>query len=169
MQIIFETPRLMLREFTISDTGFIKELNSDPKVLKYLHEPLIETNGQALHVITNIILPQYKSKLGRWAIHTKNNNECIGWCGLKYLPESDETDLGYRLMQSFWGKGYATEAARHTLEYGFKMLHIKKITGRAHIENTASIKILEKIGMQFQKEEIVDACPVKTYTRNNPY
>ncbi|MGG9964702.1 GNAT family N-acetyltransferase [Ferruginibacter sp. SUN106] len=161
--MVFETPRLILRRFTEADTGLLLQLNSDPEVLKYLHEPLLETEEQAMHVLQNIILPQYKNNLGRWAIHLKTSNEFIGWCGLKYRPELDEIDLGYRLMQQYWGKGYAFEAAKHTVDYGFNQLHLKTITGRAHIENTASLRILGKVGLQFIKEEVVDDCPVKTF------
>jgi len=164
MKIIFETSRLILRQFTLADAPLIQQLNSDPEVLKYLHEPLLETEEQAKIVLENIILPQYKNNLGRWAIHTKDNNGFIGWCGLKYRPELDEIDLGYRLKKSAWGKGFALEAAQHTLDHGFNQLHLKTITGCAHIENTASLKILEKIGMQFIKEVIIDNCPVKAYS-----
>lgn len=168
MNIIFQTPRLTLCQFTEADAPLIFTLNSDPVVLQYLHEPLLENEEHAAQIIRDIIMPQYQHNLGRWAIHVKGNNEFIGWCGLKYRPELDEIDLGYRLMQKAWGKGYATEAAQQTLEYGFKTLNIKLITGRAHIENIASIKILEKIGMDFIGEGIVDDCPVKTYTKANP-
>ena len=92
----------------------------------------------------DIILPQYKNNLGRWAIHTKDNMDFIGWCGLEYWPGLDEIDLGHRLMQKAWGKGFATEAAQQSLEHGFKRLDLNLITGRAHIENLASIKVLEK-------------------------
>lgn len=163
MHIILQTPRLILRQFTLDDAGLLLALNSNPEVLKYLHEPLLETEEQALHVLQNIILPQYKNNLGRWAIHLKATNEFIGWCGLKYLAELDEIDLGYRLMQEFWGKGYAFEAAKHTVDYGFNQLYLKKIVGRAHIDNAASLKILEKTGMQYTKDEVVDNCPVKTF------
>jgi RimJ/RimL family protein N-acetyltransferase len=167
MIIIFETPRLILRQFTEADAPLILELNSDPEVLKYLHEPTLKTEDQAKKILLDIILPQYKNNLGRWAIHTKNNMEFVGWCGLKYRPELDEIDLGYRLMQKAWGKGYATEAAQHTLDYGFKTLNLSLITARAHIENAASSRILEKIGMTFTGEDVVDNCPVKTYTKAN--
>jgi len=168
MNIVFETPRLILRQFTESDAPLILQLNSDPEIVKYVHEPVLETEVQANKIIIDIILPQYKNNLGRWAIHTKDNLEFIGWCGLKYRPELDEIDLGYRLMQKAWGKGYATEAAQSTLDHGFNILDLKLITGRAHIENLASIKVLEKIGMDFIGEGIVDDCPVRTYTRANP-
>ncbi len=168
MKIILQTPRIILRQFTEADAPLILALNSDPEVVKYLHEPALKTEEQAKKILLEIILPQYKNNLGRWAIHTKHNNEFIGWCGLKYRPDRDETDLGYRLMQKDWGKGYATEAAQHTLDYGFKTLNLSLIMARAHIENTASSRILEKIGMTFIGEDVVDDCPVKTYTRANP-
>ena len=130
MHIIFETPRLILRQFTEDDAPLILELNSDPEIVKYVHEPTLQTEEQAKKIIIDIILPQYKNNLGRWVIHTKDNNEFIGWCGLKYRPELDEIDLGYRLIQKAWGKGYATEAAQHTLDHGFKSLNLKLITGQ---------------------------------------
>lgn len=164
MQHVLETPRLILCQFTQTDAHLIFELNSDPAVVKYVHEPVLKNEADARKILSGNILPQYKNNLGRWAVYTKSNHEFIGWCGLKYRPELDEIDLGYRLKRSAWGKGYATEAAKHTLDHGFNILRLEKITGRAHIENFASLKVLEKIGMQFYREETVDECPVKTYT-----
>ena len=80
MQIILQTPRLTLRQFTEADAPLIYQLNSDPAVVQYVHEPTLQSEEMARDVIVNIILPQYKNKLGRWAIHTKHNNEFIGWC-----------------------------------------------------------------------------------------
>ena len=168
MHIIFETPCLILRQFTEADAPLILALNSDPEIVKYVHEPILKTLEQAENILQDIILPQYKNNLGRWAIHTKDNMDFIGWCGLKYRPGLDEIDLGYRLMQKAWGKGFATEAAQHSLDYGLNQLNLKLITGRAHIENIASIKVLEKIGMDFIGEGIEDDCPVRTYTKANP-
>jgi [ribosomal protein S5]-alanine N-acetyltransferase len=168
MHILFQTPRLILRQFTEADAPLILSLNSDPEIVKYLHEPTLKTVEDAEKILLDIILPQYKNNPGRWAIHTKDTMDFIGWCGLKHRPEIDEIDLGYRLMQKAWGKGFATEAAQHCLEYGFNNLNLKLITGRAHIENLASIKVLEKIGMDFIAEGIVDDCPVRTYTKANP-
>lgn len=154
MNIVFETPRLILRQFTKDDSKLILQLNSDPEIVKYVHEP---------------ILTELKDdNLGRWATYTKNNNEFIGWCGLKYRAELDEIDLGYRLIKKAWGMGFATEAAKHTLDHGISKLNIDLITGRAHVENIASIKVLEKIGMQFIGEGIIDDCPVRTYTASKP-
>ena len=106
--------------------------------------------------------------MGRWAIHTKSDCEFIGWCGLKYIKETGVYDLGYRLLRTAWGKGYATEAAQYTLLYGLRDLKIKLITGTAHFENIASIKVLEKIGMKFSREEIIAGQPVKVCTISLP-
>jgi ribosomal-protein-alanine N-acetyltransferase len=168
MHVVFETPRLFLRRFTEADAPLIYRLNSDPEVVKYVHEPLLEIEEQAADILIKNILPQYKINLGRWAIHTKTDYEFIGWCGLKYIEETGIIDLGYRLLKTAWGKGYATEAAQYTLIYGLRDLKIKLITGMAHVENIASIKVLEKSGMKFIKNEITSGIPVKTYTLSLP-
>lgn len=168
MQIIFETPRIILREFGEEDAPLILNLNSDPEVLKYVHEPLLKNEAEAKEVLDKIILPQYKIKLGRWAIYTKATYEFIGWCGLKKLEETGITDLAYRLLKTAWGKGYATEAAQYTLIYGLKNLEIETITAMAHVNNIASINILEKIGMNYQRDDILDQCPVKIFTLSLP-
>lgn len=168
MRIIFETPRLILRRFTAEDAELIFKLNSDPEVIKYVHERPLETEEDARNIIVNIILPQYEKNLGRWAMHTKADNEFIGWCGLKFLAEKNEIDLGYRLFKRLWGNGYATEAATHTLEYAFNTLQLPLIHGKAHVENIASLKVLEKIGMKFIRDEVEDECPIKVYTIANP-
>lgn len=164
MQFIFETPRLYLRRFTEDDASLILELNNHAEVVKYVHEPILETIEQANIILINQIIPQYTLyNLGRLAVHLKDTHEFIGWCGLKYRPELDEVDLGYRFFPSTWGNGYATEAAQHTLKYGFNELQLKRIVGRAHFENIASLNVLRKIGMKYLRNETVDGCPVETY------
>ncbi|MBL0357758.1 MAG: GNAT family N-acetyltransferase [Chitinophagaceae bacterium] len=101
-------------------------------MLRYIPEPVPETDEAARQIITNIVLPQYQNKLGRWAVHLKATNEFVGWCGLKCLKENNEIDLGYRFKPSAWGKGYATEAAKATLAYGLDTLLLKKIIAHTH-------------------------------------
>ena len=88
---------------------------------------------------------------GRWATFLKRENIFIGWSGLAYLPEFDEIDLGYRFLPEHWGLGYATEASQAILEYGFNQLNLKKIIAIALKENEASIRVMEKVGMEFDK------------------
>jgi len=164
-QFIFDSERLVLRQFTIDDAALIHQLNSDPLVLKYVHE-LPSTPERALERLQHSILPHYlQYGYGRWAVALKATNDFIGWCGLKFRPERNETDLGYRFLPSRWGKGYATEAAIACLDYGFGHLQLDRITAAAHIENIASLRILEKCGMRYLRDEEVDHCPVKSFER----
>lgn len=169
MNIIVETERLFLRQFTEADAALVQQLNSTPEVLQYIPEPILTSVEEAKYVLVNIILPQYEKNLGRWATHIKETNKFIGWCGLKWLHENDDIDLGYRFMPAAWGKGYATEAAQATLKYGHDTLNLEKITAHAHVDNIASQKILEKIGMRYVGEGMDAGMPVKGYVsfRNN--
>jgi [ribosomal protein S5]-alanine N-acetyltransferase len=161
MQIILQTPRLYLRQFTEADAPLLYHLNTQPDVLKYIPEPVLTSEEHAKEVLSNIILPQYKNNLGRWAVHVKENDEFIGWCGLKLVD--GEIDLGYRFLPKDWGKGYATEVAKATRLYGHQNLQLEKIIAHAHIDNIASQNVLTKIGMQFAGEGVDGGVPVKGY------
>jgi RimJ/RimL family protein N-acetyltransferase len=173
MNVIIVTNRLLLRTFTINDAQLIYDLNKDEDVTRYTYDPIIDPE-QARDVLEKVILPQYVLyNHGRWAVHLKADLDpiaigFIGWCGLKYRPERNEVDLGYRFKRSAWNKGYATEAAYACLKYGFEKLNIPKITGRAVPENAGSWRVLEKIGMQFTREESVDGHWARTYELSNP-
>jgi RimJ/RimL family protein N-acetyltransferase len=147
----------------MADGNLLLQLNSEPEVVKYVHEAPLNNVDEAEAILKNIILPQYALNLGRWAVHLKTNNDFIGWCGLKYIEENKETDLGYRFFKSCWGRGYATESAASTLKFAHINLHLNIVTGKAHVENIASQNVLEKIGMQFEKDAIEDNCPIKIY------
>ena len=168
MNIIIETNRLLLRTFTLQDARLIYELNLDPDVTRYTGDP-IQDIQHAQQVLEQIILPQYALyNHGRWAVHVKTELTFIGWCGLKTRPERNEIDLGYRFLKTAWGKGYATEAAFACLKYGFEKLNLQRIVGRAMPQNLASIRVLEKCGMQYVGDEVVDGHPAKTYEAVNP-
>lgn len=163
MKIILETERLFLREFTLQDGQLLFDLNNNPEVIKYVHEPkpvLTEMDS----ILENIILPQYRLyNHGRWAVHLKNTKEFIGWCGLKFVTEKNEIDIGYRFLQPHWGYGYATESATATINYGFNTLHLKRITAKAHIENIASQNVLLKCGLFFYGTEMEETRTVFKY------
>ena len=168
MNVIIETDRLLLRTFTIEDAPLIYELNLDPEVIRYTLDPIKDIE-QAREVLEKTILPQYAlNDHGRWAVITKKDKEFIGWCGLKARPERNEIDLGYRFIKAAWGKGFATEAAYACIQYGFEKLHLQRIIGRAMPANTGSLRVLEKCGMTFIREEVVDGHPAKTYELLNP-
>lgn len=148
---IIETPRLVLREFVLNDAENIWELNSDPQVIKYTGDPPFTTVEKAREFLLNY--KDYKKNgFGRWAVITKASNSFIGWCGLKF-NEQNLVDLGFRFFKREWNKGYATEAAHACLEYGFIELNLKEIIGRVASQNKASIKVLEKLSMDYWKND----------------
>src|SRR5688572_877631 len=163
MNVVIETERLLLRTFTELDATLIYELNLEPDVTRYTHDP-VKDIAHAKEILEKTILPQYALyNHGRWAVHLKPNHEFLGWCGLKYRSEVNEIDLGYRFKTKAWGKGIATEAAYASIRYGFDKLDLQRIVCRAEIDNIASWKVLEKYGMTYIGDEKLDGYPVKTY------
>ena len=168
MNVIIETNRLLLRTFTELDANLIYELNLDPEVTRYTHDP-VKDLAHASEILEKVIIPQYVLyNHGRWAVHIRSTIEFLGWCGLKYRPELNEIDLGFRFKKEGWGKGYATEAAYASIEYGFKKIGLQRIVARAEIENIGSWKVLEKCGMSYIGDEEVDGYPVKTFEIYHP-
>ena len=124
---------------------------SNPAVHKYTGEHMLASMEEMAQKIEERSANYKKYGYGRWATFLKEDGQFIGWAGLAYLPEFDEIDLGYRFLPQYWGKGYATETSKAILEYGFNKLGLKRIIAIAMKENTASIKVMEKVGMQFEK------------------
>ncbi len=149
--MIIETRRLILRELVLSDAQDMLRLHSHPQVQQYTGEELI-TDLEEMRSIISARMEGYKKYgYGRWATILKEGRHFVGWAGLAYLPEFDEIDLGYRFLPEYWGQGLATEASRAVLKYGFEQLKLKRIVAIAMKENKASIRVMEKVGMQFEK------------------
>lgn len=148
---IIETERLFLREFLISDAEQLYLLNKDPEVIQFTGDSAFRNVAEAKSFLENY--EQYrKFGFGRWAVIDKYSGDFLGWCGLRYDAAVDETDIGFRFFKRYWNKGYATESARAAINMGFDKFRLQTLVGRAMKENTASIKVLEKLGMSFEKE-----------------
>lgn len=148
MKKILETKRLYLRELTPEDAEDFFNLNLDPEVIKYTGDLAFNNIIEARSFLQNY--NQYEMfGMGRWAVIHKEDNLFLGWCGLKYSPDLDEVDIGFRFHKKYWNQGFATESAQACLEFGFNQLNLEKIVGRAMEANIASVKVLEKIGMQY--------------------
>lgn len=140
------TPRLRFREMNADDAHHAYELNSDPEVVRYTGDaPFASVEAAAEFLAAYDHYQKYG--FGRWAVERISDGQWLGWCGLKYTPDLDEHDLGFRLHRRHWGQGYATEAALACLECGFRDLGLQIIVGRAMAANLASIRVLEKVGM----------------------
>lgn len=146
-----ETERLLHRKFTVADAEAAYALNSNPDVMRYTGEPLLESVDAAREFIANDS-DFDRVGYGRWACVLKESQSIIGFCGLKYLPEFDEVDVGYRFLPSHWGHGLATEACSACLDFGLDTLGLDRIVAFVIPENAASIRVLEKVGMQFDAE-----------------
>jgi len=147
---ITTTPRLYLRELTPNDAQNFYDLNLDPDVLQYTGDSIFRSVEDARVFLLNY--GEYKSRgFGRWAVIRKEDEAFLGWCGLKYSEETDEYDVGFRFFKKYWNHGYATEAAKASLELGFNRFNLPVIIGRAMIANTGSVKVLEKIGLTYHE------------------
>lgn len=148
---ILETQRLYLREMTPDDAENIYRLNLNWDNIKYTGDKPFESIEAAKQFIENY--NHYRIHgFGRWAVMDKISDEFLGWCGLKYSPELDEHDIGFRIFKEHWKKGIATEAAKACLDYGFSKIGLTRIVGRAMIANVGSIRVLEKIGLEYLEE-----------------
>lgn len=152
MKTFIETERLIIREIVPGDADGILRLDGHSSVLKYIAQKLITDLNQALKTISFIRQQYVDNGIGRWAMIEKATMSFVGWTGFKLIttPTKNKVnyfDLGYSLIKDYWGKGYASEAAIACVAYGFQNLQLNEIYAIADIENTPSIKILEKAGL----------------------
>ncbi|MDZ4706540.1 MAG: GNAT family N-acetyltransferase [Saprospiraceae bacterium] len=162
MNIILETERLLLREFEVADAPHYYELNQDPEVLRYTGDAPFPTLESAVDFLRNYDHYQQHG-FGRWTVILRETGELIGWCGLKYLQDVDEVDLGYRFFQKHWRKGYATESGKACVRYGFEDLKLPFIVGRAMKGNIGSIRVLENCGLIWWKDCLLEDQPSVYY------
>jgi ribosomal-protein-alanine N-acetyltransferase len=157
MNFYLETDRLILREFLESDADGMFELDSNPLVHQYLGNNPIKSKQQAEEII-QFIQKQYKDLgIGRFAVIEKSSGDFIGWSGLKLNTgekealngKKDFVDIGYRFIPKYWGKGYATESSITALKFGFETMNYSVIHAAAEVNNIASNKVLQKIGLKF--------------------
>jgi ribosomal-protein-alanine N-acetyltransferase len=147
---MLETERLILRPAILADAPLLLDLNSDPDVVRYTGEGSLANIFEAEKLVKDRLIPQFaQNKMGRFSTFLKDGTY-IGWCGLKYFPETNEVDLGYRFKKKFWAKGYGSEAAFITLKYGFETLGLKRIIAKAMPDNIGSIKVMQKMKMTFR-------------------
>ena len=173
MNLILETDRLLLREMLLSDAEALFEMDSNPNVHQYLwNKPLTDISEVYLYIKS--VREQYiQNNIGRFVVVLKATNELMGWAGLKYNTEMVNNkihfyDIGYRLNEKFWDKGYASEASFTWLDYGFNIMKIKVIQAAAHADNIGSNKILEKIGLKMTEQYMEDGVAWNSYEIKNP-
>ena len=143
-----ETERLKLRWHTHDDLEIMYKLNTDPDVIRYADDPVKDMDEARQRLEEGPLSDYEKYGYGRFAVELKETGEVIGFCGIKYLPEIDLPEVGYRYLKEYWGKGIGTEAAQVCVEFAREDLNIKKLIALIIPENIASIKVAEKLGMK---------------------
>ena len=166
---MIETDRLIIRKFTLADAEASFKMANDPEVMKYIIGEKYKDVDEVRAMIRKNVFGDYeKYGFGRMAMTLKSTGEFIGFTGLKYNDDFKEVDLGYRIIREHWGRGYTTEASRPFLDIGFQELGLKRIVALAFEENKASINVMKKLGMTFEKYMEVDGfefvCYLKTYS-----
>ena len=113
------------------------------------------TNPPPLERVERFIVSQHehwgKHGHGNWGVVPNGETQIIGWAGLQYLPELNETEVGYLLDKPYWGKGFATAAAQASIRYGFEQCRLDHLIALVHPENSASNRVIEKCGMTYME------------------
>lgn len=143
-----ETARLRLRHFSQNDFQDLYRLYSDAEVMKYLS---MRTREQTQASLSKQIQHWQQHNFGMWAVVERESGKIIGRCGLGFLDNTSEVGLGYVFDKSYWNRGIATEASKATLKYGFLEAKLERIVAIAKPENTASVRVIQKVGMTYQK------------------
>ncbi|MGO4476186.1 GNAT family N-acetyltransferase [Massilia sp. 2TAF26] len=147
-----ETERLILRPFTLDDAEAWLPLITLPEIIRYTGDTPVSTVDEAREILRTRPLRDYAVHgYGRMAVVEKSSARLVGFSGLKYLEDLDEVDVGYRFLPDCWGKGYATESARVLMVQGVREHGVKRIVGMVHPENAASGRVLEKLGLVYER------------------
>nr|WP_305119130.1 GNAT family N-acetyltransferase [Tahibacter harae] len=147
-----ETPRLLLRPLTVDDAPAYLPLVSEPRILAQVHEHPLTDLEQVRQRLRERLHAEYASHgYGRLAVIDKSDGRLVGWCGLKYVDELGETDIGYRFLPDCWGRGYASEAGAAVLRHGFETLELARIIGLVLPGNAASAQVLRKLGLRYER------------------
>jgi RimJ/RimL family protein N-acetyltransferase len=147
-----ETSRLRLRMFTPDDLDALALITGDAEVMKYLGTSGARTKEKTKNTIDAILRHWNEHGFGIWAVEHKADQKLIGWCGLQMLEKTPEIEVAYLLAQAYWNQGLATEAARAAIRYGFDELKLKRIVAIARPENTGSYRVMEKVGMKYERD-----------------
>ncbi len=150
---MLETERLTIRPFTLADLPTLIEQRSDPEVNKYLGGAKLQNAERLTERIKFYIDCQEKYGFGMSAMIWKETGEVFGWSGLQPLDRTTEIEVGYGMIKKFWGRGIGYEAAKAWLEFGFDEKNLKRIVAVAYPENRGSRRIMEKLGMIYEKTE----------------
>jgi ribosomal-protein-alanine N-acetyltransferase len=142
------TERLVLRPYTLEDVGPLHRIVCEEGVLRYFPKPDPPPRERIREMILGQQTHWRERGFGLWAVEALSTGALMGRSGLMYLPQTDEVEVDFILGQAHWRQGFATEAGRASLRYGFEEIGLESVVGIVHPGNVASRRVLEKLGMQ---------------------
>lgn len=149
---IFETKRLVLSRLTLGDAPFILELVNDPSWIRFIGDKNVHSLKAAKEYIRNGPQKSYaRFGFGLYAVKLKRSGKAIGMCGLLRRDTLDDADIGFAFLPKYTGKGYAFESAVTVLKHAHQSLKMKRILAITSIDNTSSVKLLERLGFHLLK------------------
>ena len=151
--IIAETKRLIISKFTLNDAPFFLELTNSPNCLKYIGDKNLKNVDDAKIYLKNKTIKSYADfDFGFYKVELKEeNNKPIGTCGLAKREELEFADIGFAFLPNYEGKGFGKEASVEILKLAKEKFNLKRITAITAPNNQNSIKLLEKLGLTFEK------------------
>lgn len=155
------TDRLYLRPFQLTDLDWLAAIWADPDVMRYVGTSGPRSREKAQKRLGELIEHQQQHGFSIWAVLLQDGQTPIGYCGIQYLDDTPQIEVGYGFAKACWGKGYATESAAASVRYGFETVGLDRIVAIVHPENRASNKVIQKVGMHYegiQRYYGVDCC-----------
>ena len=125
---------------------------SEPGVLRYFPSDTPPPLDRVARLIANQRQLWEDKGYGWWAVADRVSDRLMGWSGLGYLEETDEVEIKYLFGRSSWGRGIATETATIGIDYAFQQMNLETVIGLTHLENLASQRVLEKIGLTYRHD-----------------
>lgn len=151
--IITETDRLRIEPFSETDAPFVLALLNQPSFIQFIGDRGVRTEADAITYLQNGPIASYATHgHGLYRVSLRETGVAIGMCGLIKRESLEEVDLGYAFLPDYWFKGYAREAAEAMLAYGKQALGLKRVVAVTAVDNEASIRLLRKVGFQFDKQ-----------------
>lgn len=154
---VLSTERLKLFKANLEDVDGFFELDSNPKVLEFIGTDPLTKKEQSQQVIEMLQEQYLVNGTARLTVRNKETGEFMGWCGIKLMTEETQGEvnfyeLGYRFIPRYWGKGYASEAAKACLDFAFDKMGAKKVVAFTDLEHKASQRVLEKLGFKIREQ-----------------
>ena len=147
-----ETERLLLRRLAAEDAEFIVELLNQPSFLRYIGDKEVRTIEDAVRYIeTGPVASYERFGFGLYLVELKESGAQIGMCGLLKRDSLPDVDVGFAFLPSYWSRGYALESAVAVMNYGREVLGLRRIVAIVSPDNGTSIRLLEKIGLRFER------------------